>query len=272
VTVVDAGALGGKLYEYEALPIVAGYQEPLSGDGLATTLLGRLADCGGRYVAARVTGVLRSDDCIRVDLEDGPPLAADNVVLAVGTRRRLPSVGGGDAALDPLFLSHCVACDAPLWRGRPVALVGLDEPLQRDLAIARRYAAPVYLVTPPDAAIPAMLAGDSSIQHVRGSLHAVSGQPGQVEVVIGGIDGLQTLRVAAIVPTSGYVPNTEFLDRAMLDTAGLILVRNNSIDGWEGLWATGTCAAPSGIRSPVDSLADGWLTAARVLAHAVTAN
>ncbi len=110
---------GGELMNLGAIP---GHD---SGPDLAAALLEQATSAGAELAITEVTGLRRDGSAWVVDTDDGPHRAAA-VVLAVGLG---PGTLGlpEEAAFEGQGLSHCAACDGPMYGGQPVVVVGADR-------------------------------------------------------------------------------------------------------------------------------------------------
>ncbi|KRF02031.1 hypothetical protein ASG87_11115 [Frateuria sp. Soil773] len=110
----------------------------------------RFLDCA----VARISGDAGD---FRLDLEDGPPVAARRVLLATGVTDRLPDVPG----LAPLFgdvVAHCPFCHGYEFSGTPVGLLGAAPHLAQLAATVARMASRVIVLPDADTPAPELLA------------------------------------------------------------------------------------------------------------------
>ncbi|MBP1358235.1 MAG: FAD-dependent oxidoreductase, partial [Sulfolobus sp.] len=70
---------------------------------------------------------------------------ADSIIVAVGVKRRKLNVPG-EAEFTGKGVSYCSVCDAPLFKNRPVVVVGGGDSALEGTEILSRYATKVYLV------------------------------------------------------------------------------------------------------------------------------
>ena len=131
-------ATGGLIENYPGAPDVDGFDLMLrfkeQTDALEVPL-----------VSSNLVHVRPEGDAFLCDLEDGSTIRALSVILAIGRERRklyLPHedewVGKG--------VSYCSTCDAPLYRGKRVAVVGGGSAAVEGAVLIAKYAAQVYLI------------------------------------------------------------------------------------------------------------------------------
>ena len=118
------GKDGGALERAEKIENFYGLGRPLSGADLLET---------GRRQCAALGADLREDEAIalewleaggyRIELAGGGALFARSILLATGRGKRAPDIEGVKA-FEGRGVSYCAVCDAFLYRGRSVAVLG----------------------------------------------------------------------------------------------------------------------------------------------------
>jgi thioredoxin reductase (NADPH) len=147
--VLEPRAPGGQLVNVERVEDYPGFPEGVPGFDLGPIVQEQASAAGAEFRLAEVLGLSRSDDGWLVRASDGE-IAARAVVAASGARPRSLGVPG-EERLSGRGVSHCATCDGPLFRGRPVAVVGGgDSALQEALTLAQ-FASEVVLIHRRDA-------------------------------------------------------------------------------------------------------------------------
>ncbi|MCL2495095.1 MAG: NAD(P)/FAD-dependent oxidoreductase [Oscillospiraceae bacterium] len=118
------GKDGGALERAEKIENFYGLGEPLSGLALLET---------GRRQCAALGADLREDEVLalewletggyKIELAEGGPAFTRAVLLATGRAKRAPRIEG-ISAFEGRGVSYCAVCDAFLYRGRQVAVLG----------------------------------------------------------------------------------------------------------------------------------------------------
>jgi thioredoxin reductase (NADPH) len=173
------------------------------------------------------------------------------VILATGSSLKELGVPG-EARFKGKGVSHCATCDAPLMKGKPVAIVGGgDSALQEALTLAQFAARVTILQRGPaltaQAAYRARVAAVANIE-VRCSI--------VVEEILGdtGVTGVRVretarneaadLEAAGVFVYIGLQPNTAFLNgRLILDPAGRIPTDGSMRTALPGVFAAGSVRA-----------------------------
>ena len=196
------------------------------------------------FAATSMTGLAPGADGIVVETGEGARTGAA-LILATGTAFEILDVPGANRLVGR-GVSHCASCDAPLLRGKRVAVVvGGDSPLQEALTLAG-FASRVVLVHRGPA-----LGGQAVYRHrvasepkieirIESTLAAIHGEDGVTGVSLSDGD----LEVSGVFVYIGLRPNTGFLDgRIALDPRGAIVAGEGLATGLPGVFAAGTVRA-----------------------------
>jgi NADH-dependent peroxiredoxin subunit F len=185
--------------------------------------------------AARVTEVTKGSDCIfEVKTETGETYRSKSVIVTSGGRRRRLNVDGEDR-LDGKGVAFCSTCDAPLFGGATVAVVGSGNSAMEGAVDLLPYAKKIYMLTRSD-----KLRGDPVNQEKIRSSKSVEIIPNtQVQAVLGdrGVTGLQykdtktgevkTLDVQGVFVEIGMTPNSDFIKKIIkTNDSGEIMVEH----------------------------------------------
>jgi thioredoxin reductase (NADPH) len=133
--VVLAGAPGGHLLNIEHIETLPGFPDGAAGYDLCPTLQEQADAAGAAFAMAEVQALARDGDGWLVTADAGG-WRATAVIVATGCEPRALAAPGADR-LAGRGVSHCASCDGPLYRGRPVGVVGGgDSALQEALTLA----------------------------------------------------------------------------------------------------------------------------------------
>ena len=142
--VLTGPALGGHLLSIERIDGYPGFPDGVPGYDLCPMVQEQAAGAGAEFDAAMVTGIAAHEGRWQVTTAGGD-LSARAVVIATGTTTKALGIAG-EERLRGKGVSHCASCDAPLMRGRVVAVVGGgDSALQEALTLAQHVAKVILL-------------------------------------------------------------------------------------------------------------------------------
>jgi alkyl hydroperoxide reductase subunit F len=191
-----------------------------------------------------VTSVQKADGNFKVVTDAGREYSARTLIVASGKRPRTLNVPG-EGTYKNHGLTYCATCDAPLFAGKEVAVVGggnsaLDAVLQ-----LMKISPKVYLIN-----IGGKLTGDPVMQaKVIGSPKVEILHQTKVIEIFGGklVKGIKvesggqarTVSVAGVFVEAGLTPNTEFIDLAKKNQAGEIIINCAAETSVPGLFAAG---------------------------------
>ncbi len=190
-----------------------------------------------------VERVERVGDVVEVE-SGGETYRAKTVIVASGRRPRKLNVPGEDE-LKNRGVTYCATCDAPLFAGRDVAVIGggnsaLDAVLQL-MRIANR----IYLidVAPELVADPVMVekARDSGIVEFFHStkVKRIVGDAVVQGIVVENDRGEREIEVGGVFVEIGTVPTSEFVVGVRKNEAGEIVVNCKCETNIEGIYAAG---------------------------------
>lgn len=143
VTLCESGLPGGlvaNVGHLEGYPSVA----PSSGTDLAASLVDQCRRSGVQLREDTVQSISAGDEVRGVVTESGP-ITTGRVVLATGARLKQLGVPGEDT-LQGRGVSQCAFCDAGLYKGRDVAVVGGGDGAFQEALHLAQYAAGVTMI------------------------------------------------------------------------------------------------------------------------------
>ena len=195
-----------------------------------------------------VTSVQKKNGGFVVETNKGGTYETRAVIVTSGARRRKLGIPG-EKEFDGKGVAYCSTCDAPLFNGKDVAVVGGGNAGLEAVVDLFPYANKIYLMEYADA-----LKGDPITQEkVKNSekvtviFNAETKEVRGEKFVTGfvykdRISGEEkTLSVGGIFVEIGSVPNSEFVkDLLELNKAGEILIdHKTAATSCEGIWAAG---------------------------------
>jgi len=247
-TLVVSADLGGQLLLAGEIQNFPGFVS-ISGVDLIKRLEEQIRLYGANIVFDEVTTVEEREGVFKVVTSTGAAYYCDALILAFGKSPREMGVPG-EKELKGRGVSYCVICDAPLYRGKRVALVGWGAHNYENAIRLRDYAAKVYWVFPGDKPLE-----DELLAEVisKGNVELVSHS---VPVEVKGlrrVEGLvvkdlktgevRTLEVEGVFVEMGYTTRTEFLRGFVeLNERGEIVVDSLCRTSRPGVFAAGDVA------------------------------
>lgn len=170
-----------------------------------------------------------------------------SIILACGKAPRELGVPG-EKELKGRGVSYCVVCDAPLYRGKTVALVGWGYHGWESVNVLSEYAAKVYWVFPAkephedEEAVKSVMAKGNVELVPRAKPVAVRGEKHVEGLVVRNVDSGEErlLRVDGVFVEVGYEPKTGFLRGFVeLNEKGEVVVDKECKTSQPGVFAAG---------------------------------
>jgi len=199
-----------------------------------------------------VTSVAKRDDgAFTVTTKDGRTLETKYIILASGSRRKRLGIPGEDR-FDGKGVVFCTTCDAPLFEGKDVVVVGGANSALESVLDLIPYASKIYLMVRGDAlkgdpvtqdkvkahpqvqvmfgAVPQEITGDASGDFVGGIRYLDKADNAE-----------KTLAVSGVFVEVGLVPNSDFVkDLVKTEPYGHIVVNPATKEtSCPGIWAIG---------------------------------
>lgn len=252
---------GGLLLSIEAVQGLPEHPDGIPGYDLCPIAQEAALDAGAACIADEAGAVQRDGERWIVRSADAA-VSARTLILAPGSRLRALGVPG-EERLAGKGVSHCASCDAPLLRGKTVAVVGGGDAACQEALTLAAQAAQVHLLLRGEG----LRARPAWQQRVRGQARIDVQPRTEVAEVLGDAavsalrlrDG-RTLAVDAVFVYIGLQPATEWLAGTLatvaLDSDGRI-----ADDPAQGLFAAGS--ARRGNDGQAATAIDEGLAAAR---------
>lgn len=245
-TLVVSADLGGQLLLTTEIQNFPGFMS-IGGLELIRRVEEQAKTYGAEIVFDEVVGVEEREGVFVVKTASGAEYASDALILAFGKSPREMGVPG-EREFKGRGVSYCVICDAPLYRGRRVALVGWGAHNYENIILLRDYASKVYWVFPGEKPIEE----DELLREAlsKGNVELVPfSEPAEVKgdkrvqaLVVRDkrTSELRTLEVDGVFVEIGYVTKTGFLRGFVeLNEKGEIVVDKACRTSRPGVFAAG---------------------------------
>jgi thioredoxin reductase (NADPH) len=253
--VLTGPALGGQLLSIERIDGYPGFPEGVPGYDLCPMVQEQAVAVGAEFSASQAAGLHPADGGWRVTA-GRDQLDARAVVIATGATLKTLGAPGEKEFLGK-GVSHCASCDAPLLRGRTVAVVGGgDSALQEALTLAQHAGRVIIFHRgtsfSAQAAYRQAVQEQSRIEVRFGTIvDEVVGSGAVTGVRTRGADGSSKLvEAAALFVYVGLAPATAWLEGVVgRDASGRIPVDDAMRTNVPGLLAAGTVRSGSAGRA-----------------------
>jgi len=142
--VVERQIAGGQMGLTFLIDNFPGFPEGMAGVDLAERMRRQAERFEAEFYMGAVERIRPGTPTIELDL-GSEILRAKAVIIATGARWR-PLGVPGEKELVNCGVSYCATCDGPLYRGKPIAVVGGSDHAVEEALFLARYAERVYLI------------------------------------------------------------------------------------------------------------------------------
>ncbi len=246
-TAFTGASPGGLLLSIESVQGLPEHPEGIPGYDLGPMTLEAAMDAGVNCIGEEASTLSREGEGWRVE-GGGQAVRARALVLATGSMLRALGVPG-EARLAGKGVSHCASCDAPLLRGREVAVVGGGDAACQEALTLAAQASRVHLLV-RGAALRAQPAWRQRVA-AQATIALRCGVPvdeGQGDNGVTGLrlDNGETLPVQALFVYAGLVPRSALArERVDLTREGRVAVDAALRTSAPGVFAAGSVRAGS---------------------------
>jgi thioredoxin reductase (NADPH) len=248
--VIEQLAPGGQVATIETIRNFPGFPDGIAGYELGPLLLQQAEAAGVAIQLDSVSAITVEGGNFRVICAD-EEIMARAVIIAAGSSLRKLDIPG-EAEFAGRGVSHCASCDAPLFKGQPVVVVGGGDSAFDEALVLAGHASELTIVHHGSApsARPCAIEQLAALPNVRmiadAELVAIEGDKAATGVAIRRGAVIQSEPCRGIFAYIGLEPRTGFLrDIVALDANGQILTDTMMRTSRPGLFAAGDIRAGS---------------------------
>jgi thioredoxin reductase (NADPH) len=239
---------GGQIITTDWIENYPGMPEGLNGSRIAELMHAHAEKFGAEFrTFASVDRIVDEGGGFRITA-DGEDSMARTVILATGARPRSLGIEG-EAEFTGRGVSWCATCDAPLYRGKVVAVVGGGDAALEEALFLTKFAERVHLVHRraefrAARCIQERLHANDKIElHLSRTPVAIVGEGGKVAgLELQAVEGEEneTLKVSGVFEFVGVHPASELVaDLADLAEGGWVKIDSSMATSYPGLYAAG---------------------------------
>jgi thioredoxin reductase (NADPH) len=246
--VLTGDVLGGQLLSINKIDGYPGFPDGVPGYDLCPMAQEQGAAAGAEFAMTEVAALNSNGDGWRISTASGEEHEARTVIIATGTALKKLGVPG-EERLFGKGVSHCASCDAPLMKGRIVAVVGGGDSAAQEALTLAEFAARVVMVHRGNAlsaqsAYRDAVTGNPKIELLFNTVvEEILGEASVAGVRLRGTGSGQVrdMDLAGVFAYIGMAPNTDFLaNRVRLDAEGRIAIDSALRTELPGVLAAGS--------------------------------
>jgi NADH-dependent peroxiredoxin subunit F len=241
---IISDSIGGNMSKSSNIENYPGF-EAISGSDLSRKMRGQMERLNIEPILDRATGVERTGDGYRVVTQGGRTFVARTVIIASGSHWKDIGVPGEKEFISK-GISYCTTCDAPLFEGMDVAVVGGGNAAAEAVLELTRICPKIYMIVRSrlkcDQVTTVRIRQNSKVTVLEGyTVERITGGDFVESMTLRSKDGKEkTLPVGGIFVEIGQDPNTAFLKGLVKTNArGEIEVDDSCRTSADGAFACG---------------------------------
>lgn len=225
--VIDRMGAGGQIVTATRIDNVLGLPQGVSGYDLGPLAFEQAEAAGAEFRIDEVASITPTGEGLAIAY-GGETLAAKTIIAAFGSLPRSLGVPG-EAEFAGRGISHCASCDAPLYAGKPVVIVGGGDTALDEALVLAESCSSVLVLARGDAlrAQPFLIDQARAKPNIAFQFNTVveriAGQEGVTHVAVRTQRGAQDIACDGVFICAGTIPNTGlFKGLVTLDESGHI--------------------------------------------------
>ncbi len=264
---IEGGMVGGKMIEAGQLDNYPGFPDGISGFDLGQLMYQQATKYGLKMTTGTVTIIEVKDKHKVVRTTDGD-FSARAVIITGGSERQKLGVPG-EKKFTGKGVSFCSTCDGPLFKDKPVAVVGGGNVAVTEALHLARFVSHVSVIHRRDKLRATHILQEKAFAQAKIDfrwntiVEAIEGDNFVEKLRLRNVltGEVSTLSVAGVFISVGLKPNTGYLkDIVALDKLGQVIVNNNMETQTPGIFAAGDIRSGS-IRQAIAAAGDGAIAA-----------
>nr|WP_319472343.1 thioredoxin-disulfide reductase [uncultured Sphaerochaeta sp.] len=268
VTLLESIAPGGQTMYIDMIENYPGFDKPISGYEIGMKFHAQAEAFGANLVYATVSSLKKEGEVFTAETTDGETYQARAVIFATGAKHRHLGVEG-EEKYNGKGVSYCGTCDGPFFKGKRILVVGGGDTALTDAIYLSKLSEHITLIHRKDR----FRAQDHLVEQIERNKNVEIVMQHTVERING--DGEKVTSVLlndlandkqyerefdAVFIFVGMIPQTELLDKSVLDESGYIPTNERMETSVPGLYAVGD-VRDTVFRQLVTAASDGAIAA-----------
>ncbi len=252
-----------------------GFPEGINGFDFVEKIKFQAEKFGCKTIIGDVTKVQKQAEYIEVYLSSGEILKSKVLIVASGRKNKKLQIENEDKFIGK-GISYCAVCDAALYKGKTVAVIGGGDTAFSEAIYLIRFVEKLYLVHRRDQFRATKILQKRLLsEELKHKVTILT--PYIVEKIIGEeslkglliknlkMNNLEQLNCDGVFVCIGYQPNTEFLKGVVdLDENGYVITDTSLQTSQPGIFACGDCRKDT-LKQVIYACADGAKAALSVV-------
>ncbi|MCD6594314.1 thioredoxin-disulfide reductase [bacterium] len=238
---------GGQIVNTEKVENYPGFPEPVGGFELVDYFRKQAEKFEANIITANVNRLTKNRNGFSIETDEGNILAKA-VVIASGASPRKIGIDG-EGKFIGRGISFCATCDAALYKGKTVAVIGGGDAAIEEAMFLTKFAQKVYIIHRRDELRATKILQERAFANEKIEF-VLSYVPQEVlgDEFVEGIkilsrkdNSIKVLKVDGIFVYIGIIPNTDFIeiDEIKFDDRGFIITDTEMRTNIDGVFAAG---------------------------------
>lgn len=265
VHVVEKLAVGGQFMYIDKIENYPGIVEPVAGFEVADRMLKQAENFGAKMIYDEFVSYEKKDNKFFVKLKN-EEVEADAIIWATGAEHRHLGIPG-EKEFAGRGVSYCGTCDGPFFRDKKIVVIGGGDTALTDALFLTKISDDITIVHRRDR----FRAQAHLVERVEKSNIKLELQYKPLEILgedtvtsiklESTVDGsTKTLDADAVFIFAGMIPQTELLDKSLLDEWGYVATDKFMETSLKGFFAAGD-VRDTPFRQVVTAASDGAIAA-----------
>jgi len=263
--ILEKIGLGGQMIITDVIDNYPGFSQGISGYELHLNMVDHAKRYGMQNESAEVKNITKTDKKFVITTSE-KEYEALAIIIATGAKHRNLDVPG-EKEFSAKGVSYCATCDGPFFRDRDIFVIGGGDTAVMEAAFLAKFAKTVRIVHRKDRfrAVKALIDQTDRLKNVSYVFNSVvmeiKGKDKVESVLLKNVatNQIKEEKIDGVFVLIGILPNTDFVDKVLLDANNYIITDQHMKTKIEGLFAAGDvrsdtfrqviCAAGDGARA-----------------------
>jgi thioredoxin-disulfide reductase len=239
--------IGGQVTKTSVIENYTGYEE-ITGEDLAKKFHDHLKQFHFDFKHTQVISLKQEKDFFLVSTKE-ESFKTLSIILALGARPRLLNIKG-EEELKNRGVTYCATCDAPLFFGKDVAVVGSGNSAFGTVLQLTSIANKIYLLMRSPNAKGDPILFDKIKNNPKVTIFyeheilEIKGEKKVEEIVVKNGGAKKSIEVGGVFVNVGYSPNTDIAEGFLeLNNRKEIIINDNNETSISGIFAAGDCTS-----------------------------